>query len=71
MSPYTADITVSVSHFSNIVEVQQVLTRYEKISWAKMNVRKSESLQLGAWRGGILLPRPFFWSDGPICTLKV
>ena len=36
-STYTDDITVFVSHLSDIIEVQQVVGRCEKVAWAKIN----------------------------------
>ena len=44
---------------------------YEQIAGAKINFNKSEGLQLGDWKGGISLPEPFRWSDGPIHILRV
>ena len=40
-----------------------------KVAGAKVNLDKSEGLQLGAWRGGIPLPEPFLWRDGTIRIL--
>ena len=41
------------------------------VTGAKINFDKSEGLRLGAWRGGVPLPGPFHWSDGPIHILRV
>ena len=38
---------------------------------AKVNFDKSESLRLGAWKKGGLLPGPFCWSNGPVRILGV
>jgi len=71
LSAYANDITVFVSSVSEIVAVNKVLARYEKITGAKINLEKSEGLRLGAWAGSANLPGPFRWSDGPIKILGV
>ena len=71
VSAYTDDITIFVSHRMDILAVKEVVVRYEKVAGTKINFDKSEGLQLGAWRGAILLPGPFRLSDGPIHILRV
>ena len=51
--------------------MKKAIERYEEIAVAKTNFNKSKDLRLGAWRGGIPLPGPFRWSDGPIRILSV
>ena len=63
------DITVFVSNRLNIKAMKKALARYEQIAGAKINFDKNQGLQLSEWRGGITLPGPFRWSDGPIRTL--
>ena len=70
VSAYADDFTVFVSHQLNILVVKKAVERYE-VAGAKINFDESEGLQLGAWRGGIPLPEPLHWSDGPIRILGV
>ena len=51
--------------------MKKAVARYKKVAGAKVNFDKSEGLWLGAWRGSVLLPGPFLWSDGPIHILGV
>ena len=51
--------------------MKKAVGEYERIAGAKVNFDKSESLQLGAWRGSDTLPGPFRCSDGPIRILGV
>ena len=67
ISAFADDITVFVSRRLDIVAVE----RYEKAAGAKVNFDKSEGLRLGTWRGGVLLPGSFRWSDGSIRILGV
>ena len=69
-SAYVDDIPVFVSHRSDIKVVKKALKRYEEVAGVKINFDKSKGLQLGAWRGGVSLPGPFRWSDGPVCILR-
>ena len=55
---YTNDITVFLSHFSDITALQLVFARYE-MSETKINSERSEGLQLSAYEGSIPLPVPF------------
>ena len=71
ISAFADDITVFVSRRLDIVAVKMAVERYEKVAGTKVNFDKSEGLQLGAWRGGVPLPGPFRWSDGPIRILEV
>ena len=64
ISALAVDITVFVSRRLDIVAVKMAVERYEKMAGAKVNFDKSEGLRLGAWRGGVPLPRPFRWSEG-------
>ena len=70
-SAFADDITVFVSNRLDIKAVKKVVSEYERIAGAKVNFDKSESLQLGAWRGSNTLPGPFRWSDGPVCILRL
>ena len=54
-----ADITVFMSSRLDILAVKKAVERHEKVAGAKVNFDKSEGLQLGAWRRGVLLPGPF------------
>ena len=51
--------------------MKKVVARYEQIAGVKINFDKSEGLRLGAWRGGVPLPRPFRGSNGLMCILEV
>ena len=51
--------------------MKMTVERYEKVACAKFNFDKSEGLWFGAWRGGVPLPGPFRWTDGPIRILGV
>ena len=66
-----ADIAVFVSRRSDIKAMEKVIKSYEEVEDAKINFDKSKGLRLGAWRDGVPLPRPFRWSDGPVCILVV
>ena len=68
---YADDITIFVSHQSDMKDVKKVVERYEEVTGAKIYFDKSEGLQLGAWRGGIPLLGPFHWSNKPVCILGV
>ena len=68
---FADDITVFVSRRRDIVSVKEAVAKYEKVAGAKVNFDKSEGLRLGDWRGSVLLPGPFCWSDGPIRILGV
>ena len=70
VSTYADDITVFVSHRSDIKAVKKVVKRYE-VAGAKINFDKSEGLRLGAWRCGVTLLGLFRWSDGAVCILEV
>ena len=71
VSAFANDITVFVSRCLDIKAVKEAVVEYERISGAKVNFDKSESLRLGAWRGSNTLPGPLRWSDGPIRILGV
>ena len=49
VSAYANNITVFVSHRSEIKAMKKAVERYEKVVKAKINFDKSEGLQLGAW----------------------
>ena len=42
-------------YHDDIEAVKQVLSEYEKVPGAKINMEKSEGLQLGPWTGGVSL----------------
>ena len=71
VSAFADDITVFVSLRSDIRAVKKAVAKYEEVARAKVNFDKSEGLQLGAGRGGVPLPGPFRWSDGPVRILGV
>ena len=71
ISAFADDITVFVSRRRDIVAVKEAVAKYEKVAGVKVNFDKSEGLRLGAWRGSVLLPGPFRWSDGPVRILGV
>ena len=48
---FADDITVFVSRRLDIKAVKKAVGEYERIAGAKVNLDKSEGLQLGAWRG--------------------
>ena len=65
-------VRAKISVFADdIVAVKMPVERYEKLAGAIVNLDKREGLQLGALRGGVPLPGPFRWSDGPIHILGV
>ena len=55
----------------DIKAVKKAIVRYEQIAETKINFDKSEGLQLGDWRSGVSLPRPFRWINGPVHILGV
>ena len=69
VSAYADDITVFVSCRLGMKSVKNADARYEQIAEVKINFDKNEGLWLGHWRGGVPLPGPFRWSDGPIPML--
>ena len=71
VSAFADDNTVFVSRCLDIKAVKEAVVEYDRIAGAKVNFDKSEGLRLGAWRGSVLLPGPFRWSDGPIRILGV
>ena len=71
VSVYANDITVIVSHRLGIKAVKRAVVRYEQITRAKIHFDKSEGFWLGAWWGGVFLPRSFCWSDGLVHILVV
>ena len=71
VSAYADVITVLESYLLDIKAEKKAVERYDQIAGANINFDKSRGLQLGAWRGGVPLPEPFCWSDGPICILGV
>ena len=48
---YADDITVFVSRHLDILAVKKAVERYKEVAGIQKNFDKSESLQLGAWRG--------------------
>ena len=53
VSAFLEDITVFVSRRSDVEAVKKAVAKYEQIAGDKINFDKSESLWLGAWRGGL------------------
>ena len=66
VSTFADDITVFVSHRSDIEAVKKAVVRYELVAGAKVNFNKIKGLWLDAWRGGVSLLGPFGWNDRPI-----
>ena len=71
ISAFADDIIIFVFRRLEITAVKKAVTKYEQIAGAKINFDKSEGLLLGAGRGGIPLPWPFRWSDGPIRIVRI
>ena len=71
VSAFADDITVFVFRRLDIEAVKKAVARYEEVAGVKVNFDKSESLRLGAWRGGIPLPGFFRWNNGPVRILGV
>ena len=70
-SVYADDITVFVSCRLDIEAVKKAIEKYKEVAGAKINFHKRDGLRLGAWRGGVLLPGPFYWRVGPVRILVV
>ena len=66
---YADDISVLVTNSAK-VEMSKELWRYEAVTGAKINSKKSISLRLGSWKG-CALPGPFIWKDGPCKILGI
>ena len=64
-------ISQFLSRCLDIEAVKKAVERYEQVARAKVNFDKSKGLRLGAWRDGVPLPVPFYWSDVPIRILGV
>ena len=67
---YVDDVTLLVTSFAEIWEVDSEIQRYRMVAGAKINCSKSAGLLLGSWRGGSI-PGPFDWTDGPCKILGV
>ena len=65
ISAFADDITVFVS---SRLALKIAVERYEKVVGAKVNFDKSQGLCLD---GGVPLPAPFRWSNGPVRVLGV
>ena len=59
-----------VTSSAEVEEVSKEIRRYEVVTGAKINRKKSVGLWLGSWKG-CALPGPFSWKDGPCKILTV
>ena len=67
---YADNVSMLVTSSAEVEELSKEIGRYEAVTGAKINRKKSVGLRLGSWKG-CALPSPFIWKDGPCKILCV